>query len=81
MVAFLLAWDAIAVALLTFGVIASPNPDLVDWGRFAILAGCATVHIQLTRRQEERRRNRVTAVHIDLTGVWVFPSRCCCRSR
>ncbi|MBB2498851.1 GGDEF domain-containing protein [Amycolatopsis echigonensis] len=74
MVAFLLAWDAIAVALLTFGVIASPSPDLVDWGRFAILAGCATVHIQLTRRQEERRRNRVTAVHIDLTGIWVFPA-------
>ncbi|WP_246411756.1 GGDEF domain-containing protein [Amycolatopsis dendrobii] len=74
MVAFLLAWDAIAVALLTFGVVASPSPDLVDWGRFAILAGCATVHIQLTRRQEERRRNRVTAVHIDLTGIWVFPA-------
>jgi diguanylate cyclase (GGDEF)-like protein len=31
------------------------------------------VHIQLTRRQEERRRNRVTAVHIDLSGIWVFP--------
>ncbi|MFD2474364.1 GGDEF domain-containing protein [Amycolatopsis silviterrae] len=74
MIAFLLAWDAIAIALLTFGVIASPSPDLVDWGRFAILAGCATVHIQLTRRQEERRRNRVTAVHIDLTGIWVFPA-------
>ncbi|ATY16715.1 GGDEF domain-containing protein [Amycolatopsis sp. AA4] len=74
MIAFLLAWDAIAAALLTFGVIASPSPDLVDWGRFAILAGCATVHIQLTRRQEERRRNRVTAVHIDLTGIWVFPA-------
>ncbi|MGV9300764.1 GGDEF domain-containing protein [Amycolatopsis sp. NPDC003676] len=74
MIAFLLAWDAIAVALLTFGVVTSPSPDLVDWGRFAILAGCATVHIQLTRRQEERRRNRVTAVHIDLTGIWVFPA-------
>lgn len=74
MVAFLLAWDAIAVALLTVGVVASPSPDFVDWGRFAILAGCATVHIQLTRRQEERRRNRVTAVHIDLTGIWVFPA-------
>ncbi|WP_084469842.1 GGDEF domain-containing protein [Amycolatopsis benzoatilytica] len=74
MVAFLLAWEAIAVALLTFGVVSSPGPTLVDWARFGILAGCATVHIQLTRRQEERRRNRVTAVHIDLSGIWVFPA-------
>ncbi|WP_091612792.1 GGDEF domain-containing protein [Amycolatopsis saalfeldensis] len=73
MIIFLLSWEAIAVALLTFGIVTTGAATLVDWARFGILAVCATVHIQLTRRQEERRRNRVTAVHIDLSGIWVFP--------
>ncbi|MBB4688897.1 GGDEF domain-containing protein [Amycolatopsis jiangsuensis] len=73
MIVFLLSWDVIAIAVLTAGVVTSPGPALLDWGRFGVLAVCATVHIQLTRRQEERRRNRLTAVHIDLSGIWVFP--------
>jgi diguanylate cyclase (GGDEF)-like protein len=73
MIIFLLSWEAVAVALLTFAIVTTGATTLVDWARFGILAACATVHIQLTRRQEERRRNRVTAVHIDLSGIWVFP--------
>ncbi|MEU6641973.1 GGDEF domain-containing protein [Saccharomonospora sp. NPDC046836] len=50
------------------------TPDGTDWLRFAILAAGATVHIQLTQRQEERRRNRTKTVLIDLIAVWVFPA-------
>lgn len=49
-------------------------PTHLDLLRFAILTAGATVHIQMTRRQEERRRNRVRTVLIDLTAVWVFPA-------
>lgn len=73
MIAFLLGWEAIAVAVLILGLVSERPTALVDWARFGILVACATLHIQLTRRQEERRRNRVTAVHIDLSGIWVFP--------
>lgn len=73
MIVFLLSWEALAVGVLTFAIVTTGATTLVDWARFGILAVCATVHIQLTRRQEERRRNRVTAVHIDLSGIWVFP--------
>jgi diguanylate cyclase (GGDEF)-like protein len=73
MIIFLLSWEVVAVALLAFAIATTDETKLVDWARFGILAACATVHIQLTRRQEERRRNRVTAVHIDLSGIWVFP--------
>lgn len=73
MIVFLLSWEALAVGLLTLGIVTGGPTTALDWGRFGILAVCATVHIQLTRRQEERRRNRVTAVHIDLSGIWVFP--------
>ncbi|MEV0071242.1 MULTISPECIES: GGDEF domain-containing protein [unclassified Amycolatopsis] len=73
MIVFLLSWEALAVGLLTYGIVTGGPTTALDWARFGILAVCATVHIQLTRRQEERRRNRVTAVHIDLSGIWVFP--------
>ncbi|WP_199432946.1 GGDEF domain-containing protein [Qaidamihabitans albus] len=52
----------------------TPAPTAVDWVRFAILAVGATVHIQLTQRQEERRRSRTRTVLIDLIAVWVFPA-------
>ncbi|WP_106178264.1 GGDEF domain-containing protein [Prauserella shujinwangii] len=52
----------------------SGTPTTTDWVRFAILAVGATVHIQLTQRQEERRRSRTRTVLIDLIAVWVFPA-------
>lgn len=74
MIAFLLVAELVALAGCAAAVGAAGAPDRLDWLRFAILALGATVHIQLTRRQEERRRNRIIAVHIDLTAVWVFPA-------
>ncbi|WP_040924168.1 GGDEF domain-containing protein [Saccharomonospora iraqiensis] len=64
------------VALVGFAVTwaYSPVPTGTDWLRLAILAAGATVHIQLTQRQEERRRNRAGTVLIDLIAVWVFPA-------
>lgn len=73
MIAFLLSWEVLAAGALALGMATSGPVTGLDWARFAGLAVCATVHIQLTRRQEERRRNRLAAVHIDLSGIWVFP--------
>lgn len=53
----------------------SPPVRSIDMIQFAILATGATIHIQLTRRQEARRRNRgLRGVLIDLTAVWIFPA-------
>jgi diguanylate cyclase (GGDEF)-like protein len=49
-------------------------PSGLAWLYFAILVVGATIHVQLTHRQEERRRNRIISVHIDLTAVWIFPA-------
>lgn len=43
-----------------------------DWARFAVLLGFASVHMFLSRRQEETRRNRMDTVHVDLTSIWNF---------
>ncbi|MGH3950248.1 MAG: diguanylate cyclase [Pseudonocardiaceae bacterium] len=74
MIAFLIAAESLAVTGFVVGFAAADSPSRAGWLHFAILAIGATVHIQLTRRQEERRRNRIIAVHIDLTAVWVFPA-------
>ncbi|WP_431605654.1 diguanylate cyclase [Amycolatopsis melonis] len=71
-VAFMLVAEAVAVAILVVAFARSPIPSGNDWLNFAILAAGATVHIQLTQRQEERRRNRTKTVLIDLTAVWTF---------
>jgi diguanylate cyclase (GGDEF)-like protein len=71
-VAFMLAAEAVAVAVLAVAFARSPMPAGNDWINFAIIAAGATVHIQLTQRQEELRRNRTKTVLIDLTAVWTF---------
>lgn len=73
-VVFLLTMEVLAVVGFAVAFLRAPTPDGSDWLEFAILAAGASAHIQLTRRQEERRRNRTKTVLIDLTAVWVFPA-------
>ncbi|MEU3273177.1 GGDEF domain-containing protein [Saccharomonospora sp. NPDC006951] len=73
-ITFLLTMEALSLIGFAFAFARSSTPTATDWVRFAILAAGATVHIQLTRRQEERRRNRTKTVLIDLIAVWVFPA-------
>ncbi len=73
-VAFLLVAELIAVGWLVVAFVNASAPSGLDWLRFAILTVGATAHIQLTRRQEERRRNAGGRVLIDLTAVWVVPA-------
>lgn len=42
------------------------------WTRFGLLLGFASVHMFLSRREEEARRNRMESVHVDLTSIWNF---------
>ncbi|MQA61675.1 MAG: diguanylate cyclase [Actinophytocola sp.] len=73
-IAFQLTCELVAAVCLGFGIVTSRDISDMDWLRFIALAGCATAHIQLTRQQEARRRSRLAAVHIDLTGMWIFPA-------
>ena len=74
MTAYAIAWEVIAVAGTVLMVVSSPGPTAVDWFRCGLLGLCATIHIQLSRRQEERRRSRQSTVHIELTAIWFFPA-------
>jgi diguanylate cyclase (GGDEF)-like protein len=73
-VAYFLGFEALAFAGMVLACLTAPTPGRSDWFRFAALALCATAHIQLSRRQEERRRSKRTKpqVYVDLTGIWSF---------
>lgn len=74
-IAYLLVMETLAIGCLSYVfTAAAAMPKTRDWVGLAILAAGATVHIQLTQRQEERRRNRTRTVLIDLTAVWTFPA-------
>ncbi|MFL6122858.1 diguanylate cyclase [Actinophytocola sp.] len=68
----MLLCDLLAIAFIVFATVTAPGPIGADWLRGATLAVCATVHLQLSRRQEERRRSRKHTVQIDLVGIWSF---------
>lgn len=66
--------ELLAITAIVLAAFTAPMPVRDDWLRFATLALCATVHLQLSRRQEERRRSRKPTVQIDLVGIWSFAS-------
>ncbi|GAA1239815.1 GGDEF domain-containing protein [Prauserella halophila] len=73
-IGFVVIAELVALAGVALGAASSDTPETTDWLRLALLFAGATVHIQLTRRQEERRRSRMRSVLIDLNAVWVFPA-------
>lgn len=73
-IVFVVVAELLAVAGVVLAAASADTPTVTDWFRLALLFAGATVHIQLTRRLEERRRSRMRSVLIDLNAVWVFPA-------
>jgi diguanylate cyclase (GGDEF)-like protein len=74
MTSYAIAWEVVAAVAIVVAILGASPLHGIDWLRFGLVAICATIHIQLSRRQEERRRSRQSTVHIDLTAIWVFPA-------
>jgi diguanylate cyclase (GGDEF)-like protein len=74
LIVFVTIVELCALAGLAHEIAVAGAPTPLAWTRFAILVVGATIHVQLTHRQEERRRSRIISVHIDLTAVWIFPA-------
>jgi diguanylate cyclase (GGDEF)-like protein len=74
LIAFVAIVELCALLGMAHEIASAGVPPGLAWVHFAILAVGATIHVQLTHRQEERRRNRIISVHIDLTAVWIFPA-------
>ncbi|GAB3472338.1 GGDEF domain-containing protein [Actinophytocola sediminis] len=71
-IGYVMVCELLATAAIVLTTVTASIPVQEDWFRFAALALCASVHLQLSRRQEERRRSRKPTVQIDLVGIWSF---------
>lgn len=73
MIAVLLI-DLATVAAVAAGFWLSPAPTVRDWGLIALFAGCALIHVALTRLAEERRRGRRlqrgAVEFVDQSSIW-----------
>jgi diguanylate cyclase (GGDEF)-like protein len=72
--AYVLTCDLVAITCAVLITVTAPAALGSDWLRFLTVVACATVHLQLSRRQEERRRSRKVTVQVDLVGIWSFAS-------
>jgi diguanylate cyclase (GGDEF)-like protein len=72
LIVYMVVCELLATTSIVLTTVTASVPVQEDWFRFAALAICASVHLQLSRRQEERRRSRKPTVQIDLVGIWSF---------
>ncbi|HEX5400997.1 MAG TPA: GGDEF domain-containing protein [Pseudonocardiaceae bacterium] len=68
----MLGVEVLTLVAVVFAIVFGPIVTGTDWFRFGLLLGFASVHMFLSRRQEETRRNRMDTVHVDLTSIWNF---------
>jgi len=71
---YLLGMQTLALGCFVLVFLTAEMPTQQQWLRLLVLAACGTFHAQLTRREQERRRDRSGTVLIDFVGVWVFPA-------
>jgi diguanylate cyclase (GGDEF)-like protein len=64
--------ELVTVVAVIAATVVGAIPQTGAWVRFGVLLGLASVHMFLSRRQEETRRNRMDTVHVDLTSIWNF---------
>lgn len=68
----MLGLELVTFLAVTAAIVLGDGVTGMDWVRFGLLLGFASVHMFLSRRQEETRRNRMDTVHVDLTSIWNF---------
>jgi diguanylate cyclase (GGDEF)-like protein len=71
-VGYMLAVELVTLVAVVLALLSERSLVGSDWARFGVLLGFASVHMFLSRRQEETRRNRMDTVHVDLTSIWNF---------
>ncbi|WP_051385388.1 GGDEF domain-containing protein [Actinokineospora inagensis] len=71
---YVIIFELLAVAAVALACLTDVPPTASDWRRLAVLVGAGAVHLWLTRRTEETRRDSGTGPHMDTSVVWILPA-------
>ncbi|HEY3606476.1 MAG TPA: GGDEF domain-containing protein [Pseudonocardiaceae bacterium] len=69
-VCYVLGTELVVVVAMIVITLHHPSLPLVDWMRFAMLAGCAVVHVELVRDVERVRNRDDTGPRLRAEGMW-----------
>ncbi|SDD73376.1 GGDEF domain-containing protein [Actinokineospora iranica] len=70
----MIAFEAITVVAVVLTAFTDPPAAAMDWRRLAVLVGAGAVHLWLSRRTEETRRDSGPGPHMDTSVVWILPA-------
>lgn len=71
---YVIAFEAITVVAVVLTAFTDPPAAAMDWRRLAVLVGAGAVHLWLSRRTEETRRDSGPGPHMDTSVVWILPA-------
>ncbi len=70
----MIAFEFVTVVAVALTALTDAPPSQMDWRRFAVLVGAGAIHLWLSRRTEETRRDSGTGPHMDTSVVWILPA-------
>jgi diguanylate cyclase (GGDEF)-like protein len=71
---YILLFELLTVIIVVAAVVTDPPTNAMDWRRGSILVVAAALHLWISRRTEETRRDSGTGPHMDTGTVWVLPA-------
>ncbi len=71
---YILTFELLTVLAVVAAVLTDPPASTTDWLRGGALVAAAAVHLWISRRTEETRRDSGTGPHMDTGTVWVLPA-------
>ncbi|PPK68968.1 GGDEF domain-containing protein [Actinokineospora auranticolor] len=71
---YVIIFELVTLIAVTFAFVTSPAATAADWRAGGVLVGAGMVHLWLTRRTEETRRDRGPGPHMDTSVVWFLPA-------
>ncbi|MDQ3406299.1 MAG: GGDEF domain-containing protein [Actinomycetota bacterium] len=70
----MLGFELVTVLAVVVAVATEPPAEAMDWRRFGALVFAGGLHLWLSRRTEETRRDGGTGPHMDTSVVWILPA-------
>ncbi|WP_285505710.1 GGDEF domain-containing protein [Actinokineospora sp. NBRC 105648] len=70
----MIGFEFVTVVAVALACLTDAPATVFDWRRLGVLVGAGAVHLWLSRRTEETRRDSGPGPHMDTSVVWILPA-------